>query len=268
MKVGLIAGSGQLPLEFAKSVSETENQLYIFAIKSSTDKNIEKFGKTFWFSFGEAQKLIDTMKSLNVENLVMLGKIEHSSILFHFYKLDSRSREFLSKIKDRRAKSILYGIIEELEEEGFNFIDPTPYLRNLLVPEGVLTQIEPDDNLMEDIKFGMRIAKEIADLDIGQTVVVKDKVVVAVEGIEGTDRCILRSKDLVSEGVVVCKAARKNQDMRYDVPVIGMKTLENIKKVKGKALAVEAGKTYLLDRDVFLKKADQWGIPVVGVKLE
>lgn len=268
MKIGLIAGSGQLPLEFAKSVYESQGQLSIFAIKSSTDKSIEKFGKTFWFSFGEAQRLIDTLKREGIENLVMLGKIEHSSLIFHFYKLDKRAREFLAKLKDRRAKSILHGIIEELEKEGFKFIDPTPYLGSLLAPAGVMTKLKPDIATLEDIQFGMFIAKEIAQLDVGQTVVVKDRVVIAVEGVEGTDRCILRSKDLTDAGAVVCKAARKNQDMRYDVPVVGLKTLDSLKKLKAKALAVEAGKTYIIDKDAFIKRADDLGITVVGVKVE
>lgn len=268
MKIGLIAGSGQLPVEFAKSASERGESVYICAVKSSTDKDIEKFGKTFWFSFGEAQKIIDTFRENDVSKLVMLGKIEHSSILFHFYKLDRRAREFLSKIKDKRAKSILYGIIQELEGEGFEFIDPTPYLRNLVVEEGLIGNIKPDRQTMEDIHFGMHIAKEVAQLDIGQTVVVKDKVVVAVEGIEGTDRCIIRSKELCGGGSVVCKAARKNQDMRYDVPVIGLKTLESLKKAGVKAIGVEAGKTYLLEKEMFIKKADKLGIAVIGVKLE
>lgn len=268
MKIGLIAGSGQLPIEFAKSVYKSGQDLYICAIKSSANKEIEKFGKTFWFSFGESQKIIDMFKENDVKKLVMLGKIEHSSILFHFYKLDKRAREFLSKIKDKRAKSILYGIIRELETEGFEFIDPTPYLEHLVVEEGVIGNIKPDSQILEDIKFGMHIAKEVAQLDIGQTVVVKDKVVVAVEGLEGTDKCILRSKELCGEGSVICKAARKNQDMRYDVPVVGLKTLESLRKIGAKALAIEASKTYLLDRETFIKKADDYGIAVVGVKVE
>lgn len=268
MKIGLIAGSGQLPVEFAKSASQKGEDVYICCIKSSTDRDIEKFGKVFWFSFGEAQKIIDTFRENGVNKLVMLGKIEHSSLLFHFFKLDKRAREFLSKIKDKRAKSILHGIIQELEQEGFEFIDPTPYLKSLVVEEGIIGNIKPDPQTMEDIIFGMEIAKEVAHLDIGQTVVVKDKVVIAVEGIEGTDKCILRSKDLCGGDSVVCKAARKNQDMRYDVPVVGLKTLESLKKAGAKALGIEAGKTYLLDKEKFIKKANEFGISIVGVKLE
>ncbi len=267
MKIGLIAGWGELPVTFAKSAFEKKEDIIIIAIKSSANKEIEKYGKTYWFSFTQAQKIIDTLKREGVNKLVMLGKIDHRSILFHFYKFDERSKKFLTNLKDKRAKSILHSIIQELENEGFEFIDPTLYLESLLVEEGYLVNTIEDDNIKKDIEFGMKMAKEVAELDIGQTVVVKDRVVIAVEGIEGTDKCILRAGDLAGEGTVVCKAARKNQDMRYDVPVIGTLTLESMKKAKAKVLAVESGKTYLLERDKFIKKAKDYGITVVGVKI-
>ncbi len=264
---GLIAGAGELPLTFAKSAKEKKLPLKIFAIKHIADKSLEKFAPVFWINFGEAQKLIDLMKKENIKDLVMLGKIEHYSLIFSFYKLDKRAKQFFSNLKDKRAKSILEGVIRELEKEGFSFIDPTPFLSSLLVGEGVINSIKPDEKYLKDIEFGLKIAKEIADLDIGQTVVVKDGIVIAVEGIEGTDECIKRGGKLGGEGIIVCKAARKNQDMRYDVPVIGIQTLKSMKKAKAKLLAVEAGKTYLLDRENFIKTADKYGISVIGVKI-
>ncbi|MGC8868124.1 MAG: LpxI family protein [Sulfurihydrogenibium sp.] len=267
MKVGLIAGWGDLPLTFAREAYENNQDLVIVAIKSSASKEIEKYGKTYWFSFTEAQKIIDTFKNENVKNLVMLGRVDHKSILFHFYKFDERAKRFLNSLKDKRAKSILHSIIQELEKEGFEFIDPTPYLKSIIVEEGFLVNDIKDENLKKDVEFGMKIAKEVADLDIGQTVVVKDGVVIAVEGVEGTDECIIRGGKLAGEGSVVCKAARKNQDMRYDVPVIGPLTLESMKKAKAKVLAVEAGKTYLLEKDKFIRKAKDYGITVLGVKV-
>lgn len=267
MKIGLIAGWGELPLTFAKTAYEKKDDLVIIAIKSSASREIEKYGKTLWFSFTEPQKIIDRLKKEGVNKLVMLGKIEHKSILFHIHKFDERAKKFLSSLKDKRAKSILHSIIKELENEGFEFIDPTPYLSSLLVEEGFLVNNIEDESIKKDIQFGMKIAKEIAELDIGQTVVVKDGVVIAVEGVEGTDKCIIRAGELAGEGTVVCKAARKNQDMRYDVPVIGLLTLESMKKAKAKVLAVEAGKTYILDREKFIKKAKDYGISVLGVKI-
>lgn len=267
MKVGLIAGSGELPIAFAKSSSQKKDDLTIIAIKSSADKKLQQFGKTHWFSFTEPQKIIDFLKKENIQNLVMLGKIDHASILFHFHKLDQRGKNFLNKLKDKRAKSILHSIIQELEEEGFIFIDPTPYLKELLIPEGFIINPVYNQGILKDVEFGMKIAKEIADLDIGQTVVVKDGVVIAVEGVEGTDKCILRGGELGGENTVICKTARSNQDMRYDVPVIGLKTLESMKKAKAKVLAVEANKTFLLEKEKFINRAKEYGITVLSFKI-
>jgi len=266
-KIGLIAGSGDLPIEFAKNVHLSGKPLEIFAIKKITDKSIQKYGKTHWINFGEAQKLIDLMKSRNIKDVVMLGKIEHYSLIFSLYKLDKRAKQFFNSLKDKRAKTILSAVLKELEKEGFNPIDPTPYLKNLLMPEGLINDVKPNEELLEDAKFGLEIAKKIADLDIGQTVVIKNKIVVAVEGLEGTDKCIIRGGDLAGEGTVICKVARKNQDMRYDVPVIGLKTLKSIKKAKGKLLAVESDKLFLLDKEKFIETANKYKISVVGFKI-
>ncbi len=268
MKIALIAGQGELPLEFAKNAVSKNEKLVIYAIKHLTDKKLSKLAPTVWLHFGEAQKLIDSMKKEGITHFVMLGRIHHYSLIFSFHKLDKRAKQFLGKLKDKRAKTILEGVIKELEEEGFKALDPTPYLENLLVEEGLINSVPLEKEFLEDVKFGMKMAKEIAKLDIGQTVVVKNKIVIAVEGLEGTDKCILRGGELAGENTVVCKAARKNQDMRYDVPVIGLKTLDSLKKAKAKVLAVEAGKTYLLDKEKFIKKADKLGISVIGVKLD
>ncbi len=266
-KVGLIAGAGELPLEFAKSAFRKNTDIEIFCIRKITDKKIKNYGVTHWINFGEAQKLIDLLKDRNIKDIVMLGKIEHYSIIFSLHKLDRRAKEFLSKLKDKRAKTILEAVINELKEEGFNFIDPTPYLENLLIREGLIAGNIQDKKLIKDAEFGLKIAKEIAELDIGQTVVVKNGIVIAVEGIEGTDKCIIRGGKLGGEGTVVCKVARKNQDMRYDVPVIGTKTLKSMKKAKAKLLAIESGKTFLLEREKFKNLAEKFGIAVIGFKI-
>ncbi|NPA53439.1 MAG: LpxI family protein [Aquificae bacterium] len=266
-KIGLIAGAGELPVVFAKEVSQKKIPLEIFAFKKISDKKLKQYAPVKWFHFGEAQKLIDSMKKANVKDVVMLGKIEHYSLIFSFHKLDKKAKDFFSSLKDKRAKSILEAVIKELENEGFSFIDPSPYLSSLLVKEGLLNSIKPEKEFLKDAEFGLKIAKEIAQLDIGQTVVVKNGIVIAVEGIEGTDKCIIRGGKLGGKETVVCKVARKNQDMRYDVPVIGPKTLKSMKKAKAKVLAVEAGKTYLLEKEKFIKLADKYKISVIGFNL-
>ena len=268
MKVGLIAGAGSLPLEFLKSAKEKNVEVVIFGIRGITDPSLESYGKLVWITLGKLQELIDRIKDENIKELVMLGKIEHSVLLENISEFDQRAIHFLSKLKDKRAVPILEGLINELEREGLRFIDPVPFLEKLLVREGILTDTKPDEKQIEDANFGIKIAKAVADLDIGQTVVVKDGIVIAVEAIEGTDRCILRGGELGGEGTVVCKVARKNQDMRYDVPVIGVQTLKSMVKAKAKVLAVEAGKTYLIDKDKFLKFANESGITVIGIKIK
>ncbi len=267
MKIGLIAGAGQLPIVFAKTAKEKGNEVYILAIHGITDEQISQYGKIKWVNFGKLQEVLDYLKENGITDLVMLGKIEHKLLLESISELDTRALMFLSKLPDQRAESILGGLIKELEEEGFKFIDPTPYLGSLLAEEGLINNIKPEEKEIEDAKFGLKIAKVIADLDVGQTVVVKDKIVVAVEALEGTDRCILRAGELAGEGTVVCKVARKHQDFRYDVPVVGLKTLESMKQANAKFLAVEAKKTYLLDKEEFIKKADEYGISVMGFDL-
>ncbi|MBK3332916.1 LpxI family protein [Persephonella atlantica] len=267
-KIGLIAGAGELPVEFAKSAWEKNENLIVYGIKGITDKKIQSIAPTKWLYLGQAQKLIDTMRQDQITDVVMLGKIEHYHLLTSIHRFDRRAREFFSSLIDKRAKSILEAVLKELEKEGFCPIDPSPYLSSLLAPEGVIAGENPPQHLMEDALFGLKIAKEIAQLDIGQTVVVKDKIVIAVEGLEGTDKCIIRGGELGGEGTVVCKVARKNQDMRYDVPVIGVKTLKSMKKAKAKLLAVEAGKTFVLENNQLKKLASKSGISIVGVKID
>lgn len=272
-KIGLIAGSGQLPIIFAKTAKDQGKEITVFGIetffglKKITDKRIERYAPIKWIPFGKAQMLINLMKEEGIKDVVMLGKIEHILLITSFFQFDERAKSFFSSLKDKRAKTILEGVIKELEREGFNFIDPSPFLSSILVKEEIIGSLKPDEKLLKDAKFGLKIAKEVAHLDIGQTVVVKDGNIIAVEGIEGTDRCIKRAGKLAGKGSVVCKAARKNQDMRYDVPVIGPKTLKSMKKAGAKMLAVEAGKTYLVEEEKFKKLADKYGIVVQGFNI-
>ncbi len=268
MKIGLIAGGGSLPIAFAQSVKNQNKDLIIIAIKDIASPELEKYGKVFWIDLGHLGELIKILKENNVTDLVMLGKIEHDVLLFQLDKFDQRMLQFLAKLEDKRAESILGSLIKELEDEGFKFINPLPLMAHLFAKEGLINNIQPEDSQIQDAKFGLKIAKAEADLDVGQSVVVKDGIVIAVEAIEGTDKCILRGGELGGEGTVVCKVARSKQDMRFDVPVVGLNTLESMKKAKAKFLAIEAGKTFLLDKEEFIKKADEYGISVMGFSLE
>ncbi len=268
MKLGLIAGGGILPIAFAQAIKDKNQELIIIAIKGIASPKLEKYGKVFWIDLGKLGELIKILKENNVTDLVMLGKIEHDVLLFQIDKFDERMLQFLSKLEDKRAESILGSFIKELENEGFKFINPLPFMSHLFATEGLINSVQPTETMIKDAKFGLQIAKAEADLDVGQSVVVKNGIVIAVEAIEGTDKCILRGGELGGEGTVVCKVARSNQDMRFDVPVVGLNTLESMKKAKAKFLAIEAGKTFLLEKEEFIKKADEYGISVMGFILK
>ncbi|WP_457567237.1 LpxI family protein [Desulfurobacterium sp.] len=264
MKIGLLAGSGSLPLEFLRSASERGAETVLFAIKGITDAGVFSYADRVYeiepFKLG---RFLSLVKKERPDRMAILGKVEHSEAL-SLKNLDFKAVTFLFSLRDRRAEAIIKGVIKEIEKLGVEVIDPTPFLAHLLPEKGVLAG-KLDKQLERDVEFGFRIAKEIASLDVGQTVVVKNGVVVAVEGIEGTDKCIERAARLAGRGFVVCKAARKSQDMRVDVPTVGLSTVEKISSLGGRALCVEAGKTFILDREKFLKKAAESGVAVIAV---
>jgi DUF1009 family protein len=176
--------------------------------------------------------------------------------------------KFFKKVREKNARTILGALIHQLEENGFHFLDSTQFLKNQLSLKGVLTRTQPTEEQRSDLEYGWKIAKVLADLEIGQTVVVKKGVIIALEGIEGTDRAILRGGELGGKGTVVVKAARSKQDMRYDVPVVGMETLQSLEKAKASVLGIEAEKTLILDKEAFLKQADRMKLVIVGLEKE
>jgi len=204
-------------------------------------------------------------KKKGVSKIVMLGKFEHRLIYSSFLNFDIQALNVLRRAKDRKPASLIKAFMEVFEEEGFEFIDPRPFMENLLVEEGVMGRRKPTGEAEEDGLFGFLIAKEIADLDIGQTLVVKNKAVVAVEAMEGTQATIKRGGELAGRGTRVVKVARKNQDFRIDVPVVGPETLEAMGAVGADALFLEAGKVYVIEKEKFARYADRLGISVVGL---
>ncbi|WP_297444941.1 UDP-2,3-diacylglucosamine diphosphatase LpxI [Desulfurobacterium sp.] len=264
MKIGLLAGSGNLPLEFLKSTSQKGNETVLFAIRGITDNEVYSFAdKVYEIEPFKLGKFLSFVKKERPDKMAILGKVEHSEAL-SLKNLDIKAVTFLFSLKDKRAEAIIGGIIKEIEKLDVEVIDPTPFLSHLLPERGILTG-KVNRDLEKDVEFGFRIAKEIASLDVGQTVVVKNGVVIAVEGIEGTDKCIERAAELAGKGFVVCKAARKGQDMRIDVPTIGVNTVEKIGSLGGRALCVEAGKTFILDRNELIRKARKFGVTVIAV---
>ena len=217
-------------------------------------------------SVGKLGEIIGTLKKNHIKEAVMAGKVPKSLIFKSKVIPDLRAVKLLFSLKDKSDDSILLAIAKELEKDGIKLLNTTDFSSSLMTPEGILTDERLSENEWKDIAFGWKIAKEIGRLDIGQTVVVKDQAVMAVEAIEGTDEAILRGGKLAGEGAVVIKVAKPKQDMRFDVPVVGMNTLKSMIEVNARVLAIEAGKSILLQRKKIIKEADEAGISVVGYK--
>lgn len=262
MKVCLVAGSGSLPTAFVKKAKELGNEVFVVGVKGITSIEANAY-----LPLGKVGTLVKLLEKHNINKIVLLGKFEHKLLFSHLLTLDSLALKILKRAKDRRAQSLIRALMDELEELGFEFIDPKPYLEELLAGRGTLNSLEPSSQAMEDGLFGFPIAKEIAQLDVGQTIVVKEGTVVSVEAMEGTQEAIYRAGKLAGKGCRVIKVARKNQDFRIDVPTVGLDTLEALMHIKADALFLEAGKVYIVDKDKFLKLADKYKISVVGLPI-
>jgi len=262
VKVCLVAGSGSLPTAFVKKAKELGDEVFVVGVKGITSIEANAY-----LPLGKVGTLVKLLEKHNINKVVLLGKFEHKLLFSHLLTLDSLALKILKRAKDRRAQSLVRALMDELEEMGFEFIDPKPYLEELLAGKGTLNSLEPSSQAMEDGLFGFPIAKEVAQLDVGQTIVVKEGTVVSVEAMEGTQEAIHRAGKLAGKGCRVIKVARKNQDFRIDVPTVGLDTLEALRQIKADALFLEAGKVYIVDKDKFLKLADKYKISVVGLPI-
>jgi DUF1009 family protein len=262
VKLCLVAGSGSLPTAFVKKAKELGDEVLVVGVKDITSIEANAY-----LPLGKVGTLVKLLEKHNINKLVLLGKFEHKLLFSHLLTLDSLALKILKRAKDRRAQSLVKALMDELEEMGFEFIDPKPYLEELLAGKGTLNSVEPSSQAMEDGLFGFPIAKEIAQLDVGQTIVVKERTVVSVEAMEGTQEAIYRAGKLAGKGCRVIKVARKSQDFRIDVPTVGLDTLEALRHIKADAIFLEAGKVYIVDKDKFLKHADKYKISVVGLPI-
>ncbi|NPB08406.1 MAG: LpxI family protein [Aquificae bacterium] len=260
-KIGLIAGSGKLPREFVESARKKGVKVVSVGVEGITD-----FPTDYSVPLGRVGTLLKVLSREGVKKLVMLGKFEHRLIYRDLLSFDLTAISLLAKARDRRPETLVRTFMDFLEEKGFRFVDPTPFLEDILAGEGLLNRTRPSEEAMEDGLFGFGIAKTLASLDIGQTVVVKKKAVVAVEAMEGTSETIRRAGTLAGKKTRVVKVARKNQDMRIDVPAVGVETLEVMKEAGADALFLESGKVFILEKERFLRLADRYGIGVVGLK--
>jgi len=264
-RFGLIAGEGEAPLIVAKEASQEGIAVVVFAFEKITSPQIEKFAsKIYWLKFGHFEKLISLFKENNLKHLIMIGRIQHR-LIFHISLFDRKTRSILSHLFSKEAKSVLNTIVQEFEKENITVLDSSLFLKECIPLPGLLTPNRPlTEQEKKNIEFGFPIAKKIAELEIGQTIAVKDCVVIAVEGIEGTNRLIERAGALAGSGLTIIKVSRPNQDKRFDLPVVGRTTIEKLYKAKCTALAISAGETVFLDREESVRYAEKHNISIVS----
>jgi len=265
-QIGLIAGNRKFPLLFCEAAIRLGNSIVAIAIKGDTSKRITKLAdKTYWLKLSEFNRIFEIFRSQGIKKVVMAGQISPARLFSKEVKTSETIQQILLSIKNKKADTIFAAIADKLTAAGLELLDSSLFIKDLLVKKGVLTHKQPDSFTWEDISFGFELAKSVGALDIGQTVAVKEKAIVAVEALEGTDNLIRRAGKITRGGITVVKTAKPKQDMRFDIPVIGLTTIQNLIKARAKCLAVEADKTIFIDQDAAIRLADRRGISIVGV---
>ncbi|MFC1709455.1 LpxI family protein [Candidatus Omnitrophota bacterium] len=265
-KIGLISGSGKFPFLFAKAARKKGYDVTSIAIRNNTDSRLKRYVDHIkWFKISEFRKIFEFLNNESIENVVMAGQIKPHTLFNKEIFQDEELRKLIVDLEDRRADSIFSAIALKLKEAGVKLLDSTIFLEDYLPKKGILTCGEPSSEIWEEINFGFQIAKEMGRLDIGQTVVVKSKAIVAVESMEGTDATIRRAGNIANSGCVVIKVSKPKQDMRFDIPVAGPRTIKNLIRIRAKCLAFESGKTLLIDRERCVKEANRHKIAIVAV---
>lgn len=265
-KIGLIAGNRRFPLIFAEAAKKHGNFIAAVAIKGDTSPKLKKLvDKIYWLKLSEFRRMFDIFKSEGITEVVMAGQISPYRLFSRDVSESEDIKKLLACIKDKKADTIFGAVARELSNSGLELIDSTTFIKDFLPAKATLTKREPDSQEWEDIRFGLELAKQIAYLDIGQTVAVKDKAIVAVEALEGTDNLIRRAGMITRGKATVVKVSKPKQDVRFDIPVVGLNTVKNLVKAKASCLAIEAGKTIFIDKQDSIKLADKKGISIVAV---
>ena len=269
MRVGLIAGNGRFPFLVLDAARGAGHDVTIIAIKEEALPDLVEAAvgppaaTLHWVSLGQLGTCIRLLKEAGVTRAVMAGQVKHTK-LFADIVPDLTLVGVLTRLKKRNTDALISGIADVLRDRGIELVDSTTFLAPLLARDGVLTRRAPTEAEQADLEFGYRVADQVAGMDVGQTIAVKSAAVVAVEAMEGTDAVIARAGQLAGAGVCIIKVAKPNQDMRFDVPVVGVPTIEAMKAVGADVLSVDAGKTLMIDGDAIIKAADEAHIAIVG----
>ena len=264
MKYGLIAGNGQFPFLVVEGARRAGASLSVVAIKEETDPRIDEVAdKVTWVGIGQLGKMIDFFKREGVGRAIMAGQVKHVQI-FSGSLPDVRMLKMLWNLPKRNTDALIGGVADEMAKEGIELIDSTFFIQDHLAPAGPITKRSPNETERENIGYGLHIASEIARLDLGQTIVVRAKACVAIEAMEGTDATIRRAGELAKGKLTVVKVAKPDQDMRFDVPVVGVPTVETMIEAGATCLSVTAGKTLIFDREAMVRLADKHKIAIIG----
>jgi DUF1009 family protein len=269
MPIGLIAGNGTFPFLVLRAARQVGHDVTLVAIRGEAFPEIEQLAaelggtSVHWVPLGKLGACIAALRDTGVSQAVMAGQVKHVK-LFTDVMPDMTMLSVLTKLTSKNTDALIAGVADALQKQGITLMNSTALLADLLAGPGVLSRAAPSDAIRRDFEFGYRVADAIAGVDIGQTVVVKDRAVVAVEGMEGTDAAVARAGSLAGAGTRVVKVAKPGQDMRFDVPVVGVATVRAMQAAGADALSIDAGKTLILDGPAFLQAADEAGIVVVG----
>jgi len=264
--LGLLAGEGQFPILMARAAKSRGLRVSAVGLKGLTSEDLERHVSSIsWVDFGEFDNVIEALKGAGVEQAIMAGRVDHSSI-FQISRLDARGMRLVAKLVNKKADSVLGVVADELACENIELLDTTALLKNFMPEPGLLTpDVVPSNVMLEGIQYGIEHAKYIAAKDIGQSVVVKEGVVVGLEGLEGTDRLIDRSADLAGEGVILAKVAKPSQDLRFDVPVIGLTTIRHLVAAKAAALGFPGGEVLFFDQEEAIALAQENSLCIYAV---
>jgi UDP-2,3-diacylglucosamine hydrolase len=267
-RIGLIAGNGRFPFLVLQGARSLGRAVTVVAVKEEAFPELEQAARAadaeiHWVSLGHLGTCIKILKAAGVTEAVMAGQVKHVKI-FSGIVPDLTLLSVITKLRSRNTDALISAVADVLRGEGIELLDSTAFLAPLLAREGVLTSRAPDEAERADMEFGYRMADEIAGLDIGQAIAVKDKAVVAVEAMEGTDEVIARAGQLAGPGTRIVKVAKPNQDMRFDVPVVGLATIAAMRAAGATALSIDAGRTLVIDGERVYAAADAAGITVVG----
>jgi UDP-2,3-diacylglucosamine hydrolase len=260
---GLIAGNGDFPFLVLEGARSRGIEMAVIAIREEASPALERAAKRLhWVSLGELSRTISLLHDEGVKHAVLAGQVKHNKI-FSSIRPDWRLAKLLVSLPSRNTDSLIGAIARVLGDEGIELVDSTKFLGPLLAAPGVLTRRAPTEAESADIEYGHQIGRQIAGLDLGQTVVIRDRACVAIEAMEGTDETIERAARITGgQHLVVVKVSKPHQDMRFDVPVVGLKTIEVMRHANATALAIDAGRTLLFDRHALIQAADEAGIAI------